>query len=136
MSAPTNHSLVTFAGGELSPGLHARVDLAKYSTGLKTARNVNILSHGGVRNRPGTHYVAAASDSTHAVRLIPFTYSTGQAYILEFGEGYIRFYTADAPVVALSTVTTWGNGAVYAVGNMVEDPVGGGIYYCKTCFTT
>ena len=119
MSAPTNHSLVTFAGGELSPGLHARVDLAKYSTGLKTARNVNILSHGGVRNRPGTHYVAAAGDSTHAVRLIPFTYSTGQAYILEFGEGYIRFYTSDAPVIASSTVTAWAGSTGYAIGSFV-----------------
>ena len=77
------NSQTSFAAGEISPSLHARTDLAKYATGLKIARNGNILPQGGFRNRPGTYMVAAAGDSTHAVRNVPFVYSNGQAYNLE-----------------------------------------------------
>ena len=57
-----NHQ-VSFAAGELSPALAARVDLSKFLTGLKTARNVNVMPGGGVRNRAGTKFVAAAHNS-------------------------------------------------------------------------
>ena len=127
------HGQNTFAAGELSPSLHARTDLAKYQNGLKKARNVNIMPQGGVRNRPGTYHVAAAGDSTHKVRIIPFVYSDGQAYVLEFGENYIRFYTNDAPVVASSTVSAWVTGTVYIVGNMVSNSAVN--YYCITAHT-
>ena len=130
----THHPINTFASGELTPALHARTDIAKYFSGLKTARNVNIMAQGGARNRPGTYFVAAAGDSAHKVRNIPFVYSTGQAYNLEFGQGYIRFFTADAPVVASSTVTTWLTATAYAVGNFVSN--GGSNYYCLVAHTS
>jgi hypothetical protein len=42
--------------------------------------------------RPGTYYVAAAKTNSANVRLKRFEFSTTQAYILEFGDSYIRFY--------------------------------------------
>jgi hypothetical protein len=49
-----------------------------------------VMRHGGVTNRPGTQFVGEAKDSTKTVRLIPFVFNTDQAYILEFGDLYIR----------------------------------------------
>ncbi|KKL44930.1 hypothetical protein LCGC14_2360760, partial [marine sediment metagenome] len=42
--------------------------------------------------RPGTRYIATAKNSDEAVRLIPFEFSTTQAYIIEVGDEYFRFY--------------------------------------------
>lgn len=81
-----------FTGGELSPALWARVDLAKYGSGLKSALNVFIHAHGGASNRPGFEFVGEVKDSTKKTRLIPFQFNTEQSYILEFGHLYMRVY--------------------------------------------
>ncbi len=98
MPAPIFTAQSSFAGGEFSPSLYARVDIAKYLTGAKTIRNFNVLPHGGARNRAGTMMVASAGDSTHAVRLIPFVVATNQAFVIEVGNFYMRFYTAGAQI--------------------------------------
>ena len=82
----------SFAGGELSEAMYGRVDMAKYSIGLAQALNSFIHAYGGVSNRPGTEYIAGVKDHLKKVRLVPFQFSTEQAYILEFGHNYIRFY--------------------------------------------
>lgn len=83
----------SFAGGELSAALYGRVDMAKYSVGLAMCRNAFVHAYGGVSNRPGTEFVSEVKNSSKKVRLVPFQYSTQDAYVLEFGHGYIRFYT-------------------------------------------
>lgn len=82
----------SFTAGELSPSLYGRVDLNRYYTGLKTCQNFIVRPYGGVANRPGTQFIAEVKDSTKAVRLIPFQFSVVQAYVLEFGEEYMRVY--------------------------------------------
>jgi len=84
--------LPSFAGGELSEAMYGRVDMAKYSVGLALALNSFVHAYGGVSNRPGTEYLADVKDHSKKVRLVPFQYSTEQAYILEFGHNYIRVY--------------------------------------------
>lgn len=91
---------VTFAGGELSPEMYSRVDVAKYSTGLRTARNGFVHPQGGFSNRSGFRYVAAAKYTNKRCRLIRFEFSSSQAYILEFGDLYIRFYTNGGQVLS------------------------------------
>ncbi|MGX1353367.1 hypothetical protein AB7M49_006988 [Bradyrhizobium elkanii] len=81
-----------FTAGELSPALAARVDLAKYSTGLKTALNVFVHPHGGASNRAGTEFINEVKFTGNETRLIPFQFNTEQSYILEFGSGYFRVY--------------------------------------------
>lgn len=81
----------SFTAGELSPALWARVDLAKYASGLKSAKNLFIHPHGGASNRAGLEFVGEAGSSA-AIRLIPFQFNTEQSYILEFGIAYIRVY--------------------------------------------
>lgn len=82
----------SFTAGELAPALWARVDLAKYNSGLKTALNLFIHSHGGASNRPGTEFVREVKASANEVHLIPFEFNAEQSYQLEFGNNYIRVF--------------------------------------------
>ena len=92
--------LTNFTGGELSPRLDGRNDLAKYSTGCKTLENMIIYPHGSAARRSGTQYVAEVKDSTKETRLIPFEFSTTQTYMLEFGDQYIRFYKDNGQILS------------------------------------
>ena len=92
--------LTNFTGGELSPRLDGRNDLAKYPTGCKTLQNMVIYPHGSAARRSGTQYVAEVKDSSKETRLIPFEFSTTQTYILEFGDQYIRFYKDDGQILS------------------------------------
>jgi hypothetical protein len=90
----------SFSAGEMAPATYARVDLARYYTGLRTCRNFVVLPEGGVQNRAGTRFVAEVNNSSARTRLIPFQFSTEQTYVLEFGNGYIRFFADGAPVLS------------------------------------
>lgn len=81
-----------FTGGEISPRLLGRVDLTKYTSSVQRCENFICFPHGGVTKRSGTRYVAPVKHHGKRTRLIPFVFSTVQAYVLEFGEYYIRFY--------------------------------------------
>lgn len=83
-----------FTAGEISPRLEGRVDIAKYFNGAKKIENMLVLSHGGATRRGGTNFVNEAKAGK--VRLIPFQFSITQAYVLEFGDQYIRFYRNQA----------------------------------------
>lgn len=78
--------------GEISPLLEGRVDLRPYINGLKRCLNFVPLAQGPITRRPGTMYVAAPKTANKKARLERFEYSTIQAYILEFGDLYIRFF--------------------------------------------
>lgn len=78
--------------GEVSPLMEGRVDLRPYTNGLKRCLNFLPIAQGPITRRPGTMYVADVKDSTKATRLEKFEFSTIQAYILEIGDLYIRFY--------------------------------------------
>jgi len=88
-----NVTQTNFTAGELSPRMLGRVDVARYNNGLKRAENVVILVQGGALGRPGTLFVQETKTSANASRLIPYVFSIGQAYQLELGNSYVRFYT-------------------------------------------
>ncbi len=92
--------LTNFTGGELSPRLDGRNDLAKYSSGCSTLENLIVYPHGSAARRPGTNFVAEVKDSTKKTRLIPFEFSTTQTYMLEFGNLYIRFYKDNGQILS------------------------------------
>lgn len=83
--------LSTFNAGEWSPELYGRVDLDKYRNACRHIENFVLLAQGPATRRPGTEFVAHSKDSGR-VRLIPFEFSTEQAYVIEAGDGYFRFY--------------------------------------------
>lgn len=127
-----------FGGGEFSPLIYGRVDSDRYKTGLATCLNFIPTIQGGLTRRPGSKFVARTKDNGVAT-LQEFEFSTTQAYILEFGNTYIRFYkdhglitetdktitaaTAANPVVITSASHGFSNGdRVYITGvsGMVE----------------
>ena len=99
----TKHLLRSFAGGEITPELAGRIDLTKYQTGLALARNFITLPHGPATRRPGFEFIRAAGNSSHPVRLIPFTFSADQTAVLEFGHQYIRFHIGGATLLNPAT---------------------------------
>lgn len=85
--------LRAFTGGELSPALAARADMAQYLAGLRQCRNMIVQSHGGVAKRPGTIFAGRVKNDGAYTRLVPFSFkSADRSYALEFGNEYIRFW--------------------------------------------
>lgn len=87
-----------FTAGELSPRLWAHVDMAKYKNGVKTATNCTVLPHGPLKRRNGFQYIAESKTSSLTSRLLRFQFDQDNAYILEFGNLYIRVYTEGGQV--------------------------------------
>lgn len=83
----------SFNAGEISPLLEGRTDFAQLPKGLRVCENFIPLIQGPAARRSGTKFVHEVKDSTSEVRLIPFVFSDEQAFLLEFGDLYIRFYT-------------------------------------------
>lgn len=87
------HSITqTVNGGEWSPRLDGRTDLAKFNKSCKTMLNYIVQPQGGASRRPGLRYVAGMKSDSAKGRLVPFQFSVSVAYVLEFGNQYIRFY--------------------------------------------
>ena len=82
----------SFAAGELSPVLHARIDLAQYHVGARAIRNFIVLPQGALVNRPGTT-VLDPGRSYGAVRLVPFVFSEEDSCVLAFGDGFVDRYS-------------------------------------------
>lgn len=113
-----------FAGGELSPSVYARSDQVKYQTGLRTCLNFIIRKSGGVCNRPGTRYIAAArtppigQDPVYG--LLRFIFSDDQTYIIEISPKRMRVIKNGALVTVSATPPVWSNAVTYANGVCVE----------------
>lgn len=88
-----------FSAGELAPEMYGRYDVDKYGTGCMILKNWIIMAQGGVYKRPGKKFIAKAGDGTKKVRLIPFEFSTIQAYALEFGHEYMRVFKDSGQVL-------------------------------------
>lgn len=122
----------SFTGGELAPALYARTDLVKYATGLRTCRNFLVNRYGGVSNRPGTQFVGGTKASGVG-RFIRFAFSNEQTYLIEFGDRYLRWFSAAARVI-VSSATAWANATAYTVADLVSRS--GVFYYCKRDHTS
>lgn len=92
--------LTNFTSGELSPRLFGRVDLNRFFNGAGLIRNFIVHPHGGLTRRPGSYFVSEVKGSTNFTRLIPFEFSTVEAYILELGNLYVRFYANQGQILS------------------------------------
>jgi len=117
--------LTNFTGGELSPRLDGRNDLAKYSSGCSTLENLVVYPHGSAARRPGTNFVAEVADSTKKTRLIPFEFSTTQTYMLEFSNLKIRVFKDNGAVLegdkTISAITKANPAVVTATSHGYEN---------------
>ncbi|WP_129448122.1 hypothetical protein [Methylibium sp. Pch-M] len=83
----------SFNGGELSPMVAGRVDVAKYGNGCKRLVGFIPTVQGPAISSPGIRFVSEVDDSADRTWLMRFEFSTDQAYMLEFADSVIRFYT-------------------------------------------
>lgn len=88
----TKYIQTNFTSGVFSKKMRGRIDLARYYNAADTIRNWLPLVQGGVTRRPGFHFVDYPKYNDKKCRLIPFDYGVAQAYILEVGDQYMRFY--------------------------------------------
>ena len=95
-----------FTAGELTPKLAGQVDFKKYNNGVETMENLTVFPQGGCQRRSGSKFVCEAKDSSSSVRLIPFEFNITQAYVLELGNNYIRFFKDNGQITETDKVIT------------------------------
>ncbi len=104
----------SFGAGEFSPSLWGADHLHEYAEGARTLRNFLVSKYRTAVNRPGTIFCHEVKDSTRLTRLLPFTFSSGQAYALEAGDKNFRITKADGTAVAAAGLIAAGNAGVCA----------------------
>ncbi len=128
MAIPEPIIIRSFAGGELSPALSARADIAKFTIGLRNCRNFLVQRHGGIANRPGTRFIAECKTTDPDVRLARYVSEIpDESVLIEIGEQYLRFYQQGA-LVEYGVVAAYNGATDYLPGDSVTS--GGTIYLC------
>jgi hypothetical protein len=120
----------SFNAGEFAPEMEGRVDIAKYGSACKRMENGIPLVQGPCRRRGGTKFVSEVRTSANRTWLARFEFNTEQAYILEFGDLYIRFYTDNGALLeatqAITAITQANPGVLTYAG---ADPANGDWMY-------
>lgn len=108
-----------FSGGEVGTRSQGRIDSDRHATELATCVNWIVPLQGCVYRRPGTRFVALAGDQIAAPWLVPFEFSTTQAYLAEFFHAGIQFFKDGQRINAARTITgiTKANPAVVTSAN-------------------
>lgn len=86
-------SVQSFNAGEFSPLLAARTDLKSYPVACRHSRNFIPTTQGPQRRRSGTRFVAETKDSTQRSWLGKFQFNNVQAYVLEYSDFAMRFFS-------------------------------------------
>lgn len=94
----------TFGAGELAPSMQRRSDTQQYADGAKMMRDVRALNGGGVTRRPGTRYIC---DLPAGARLVEFTFSEDQTYLLAFSAGRMDAFTVEGVPAGSATGQPW-----------------------------
>jgi hypothetical protein len=109
--AKASPAVLSFSSGELAPLFNARVDLEEYASGCRILENMIPLIEGPAMRRGGTRFVREVKDSTDRCGFLRFQFNVEQAYVLEIGDQYMRFYTDHGIVMngtnPLELATPW-----------------------------
>lgn len=87
-----------FTAGELSDRLMGRVDIARYNNGAATIENLIPLVEGGVMRRAGLRQIAE-TENLLGSRLVSYVFNKNEAYVIETGNAYARFFNSNGQVV-------------------------------------
>jgi len=125
-------AIAAFCAGEWSPQMEGRTDTEKYPLACHISQNMVALKQGPSTLRPGSAYAQPVKNSANRSWLQRFEFSQTQAFLLEFGDKYVRFYTNHGPLLSTGNAA-YNGGTSYVLGNQV---VSGGItYYCIAATT-
>lgn len=96
----TSHVQTNFTSGEITPKMRARMDVARYNSGVEIMENAWPNIHGGFSKRWGTlfHYPAKYPD--RKARVVRFVVNRSDAYWLEFGHLYMRVHKVSGVVLS------------------------------------
>ena len=97
-SVASNQVKSNFTAGEVSKRLAGQVDYARYANASFQMENAHALPQGGFSRRTGSYYVAGTKENA-VVLLVPFEFSVLQAYVLEFGDEFMRVYKDQGQVL-------------------------------------
>jgi len=100
MTTRTHPLQEAFNAGEFGKRMLSRVLFEKYQNAGAIYENILPLPQGGFTRRPGFRYIAAVQSASKRSWLLPFEYSTTQAYVLEFGDNILRFFKNQAQISA------------------------------------
>jgi hypothetical protein len=125
-----NPAIVNFNGGEVGPLMGGRTDFEKYASSAHRMRRFIPTAQGPAKRCPGTKYVLETRYPDKRVWLQRFEFAFDQAYVIEFGDEYCRFYTDRGVVledpIDISGITQANPGVVTYVG---ADPSNGDWMY-------
>jgi len=91
--AKVSPAISNFNGGEVGPLLSGRVDFEKYSSSCYKMERFVPTVQGPAKRMPGTRFVLPTKYQDKVSYLKRFEFSFDQAYVLEFGDQYVRFFT-------------------------------------------
>lgn len=118
-----------FTAGQWSSELAGRVDLEQFNNAVKTLRNWRVVPRGGVKTRPGTRFVARAKFHNLQTRLVGFEFNVEQAYIIEMGDMYMRFYVNNARLeraaFQITNATNNGSGLIRLTTSVTHNVLNG-----------
>ncbi len=92
-------NITSFNAGEFSGLMAGRADIKYYNNACRKIRNFIPTPQGPARRRGSTRYVTPIKGENDRSWLIRFVFNVEQAYVLEFGDLYIRFFANHAPVM-------------------------------------
>lgn len=126
---------VAFNSGELSPKVAARVDQSVYATGCSVMENFIPAIEGPAVKRGGTRYIASTKTASQRAWFVRFEVDAQNAYMLEFGNLYIRIFWNRAVLGApLEVVTPYTSAdLVNAAGGFAIDYVQSGDILYLAC---
>lgn len=109
----------SFVSGEISPRMGGRVDMEQYGQGCSRLENALVHPQGGVTRRSGLRFICEVGINGRKSRLIPFIFSTVQAYVLEFGHQFIRFYK-DGGIITTDGTTPYQVATAYTEAELSD----------------
>ena len=107
--------------GEISERCLGQFDDQKpiWKHSAKLIENFLLFQVGGAFYRSGTIYIAGVKTHTAKVRLMKFRYSTSQAYVIEVGNLYFRFFANKGQVVSggspVEIVTPYAQADIFSI---------------------
>lgn len=111
MLSPAKIPQLAWNAGEIAQNRQGRIDIDKYRAGCHWMVNFIVGEGGEFEARPGTGFIAEASDHDDAPRLLDFVFNDIQSYIVEMGDEIARFFMSGGQI----TVDTPAPGTIYEI---------------------
>lgn len=87
-----------FNRGEFSPLMYGQIGLDARQSAVALLSNLIALKQGPAARRGGSRIAAPVKDSSKRTALLPFKFNASQAYAIELGDQYMRFFKNNAQV--------------------------------------